>query len=182
MATSLDAFPEALTAIQEYSPPSEGTTSSITNTPSEMWICPEVVSWGAQTYKYVSSCTGDQFEILIWDPFPTSVRPLCLLIQCRSGWGWPETLQDTDTRSPTNTFCCSADTNTSGASEMTHHITTTSPTFTGTSHQTVNTWTDQTRGALWWHFSQLSCSWRCRHIPRSLTWSQHLWSAGCAPS
>lgn len=118
----------------------------------------------------------------IWDPFPTSVRPLCLLIQCRSGWGWPETLQDTDTRSPTNKLCCSVDTNTSGASEMTHHIRTTSPTFTDTSRQTVNTWTDQTRGAVWWHFSQLSCSWRCRHIPRSLTWSQSLWSAGCGPS
>lgn len=66
----------------------------------------------------MNSCTGGQFEILFWDQFPTSVRPLCLLIQCSSGLGWPETLQDTDTRSPTDTLCCSVDTNTSGASEI----------------------------------------------------------------
>lgn len=33
-AKSLDAFPEGLTAMQEYSPPSEGITSSIINSPS----------------------------------------------------------------------------------------------------------------------------------------------------
>lgn len=47
----------------------------------------------------------------------TSVRPLCLLSQCSSGWGCPETLQNTDTRSPGDTLSCSFDTNTSGASE-----------------------------------------------------------------
>lgn len=50
----------------------------------------------------------------------TSARPLCLLSQCSFGWGWPETLQDTDTLSPTDALSCSAETNTSGASEMKH--------------------------------------------------------------
>lgn len=66
----------------------------------------------------MNSGTGGQFEILFWDQFPTSVCPLCLLIQCSLGLGWPETLQDTDTRPPTDTLCCSVDTNTSGASEI----------------------------------------------------------------
>lgn len=86
MATSLDAFPEALTAMQEYSPPSEGTISSITNTPSVTWIWPKVASWQPQTHQtHVSLCTEDWFEILFWDWLPTTVRPLCLLIQCSSG-------------------------------------------------------------------------------------------------
>lgn len=46
----------------------------------------------------------------------TSVRPLCLLSQCSSGWGCPETLQNTDTRLSSDTLSCSSDTNTSGAS------------------------------------------------------------------
>lgn len=50
----------------------------------------------------------------------TTVCPFCLLSQCSSGWGCPETLQDTDTRSPADTCSCSADITTSGASEMKH--------------------------------------------------------------
>lgn len=50
----------------------------------------------------------------------TSVFPLYLLSQCSCGWGWPVTLQATETRSPTDTVCCSADTDTSGASGRQH--------------------------------------------------------------
>lgn len=46
--------------------------------------------------------------------------PLSLLSQYSWGWGWPDTLQGTDTRSPTETCCGSAGTNTSGASEIKH--------------------------------------------------------------
>lgn len=48
----------------------------------------------------------------------TSLCPFCLLIQCSSGWGWPVTLQDTDTRSPTFTLCWSSEMNTSGGSNQ----------------------------------------------------------------
>lgn len=134
IATSLDALPETLTAMQEYNPPSEGITSSITISPSFTWIGPEPVAWNtaepietvnphilyllrliyqyADLFRVSQACYGWYTCLSL-----TKVRPLFLLNQCSSGWGYPDTLQNTDTRLPNDTLSCSFDTNTSGASE-----------------------------------------------------------------
>lgn len=86
----------------------------------ELCLCRKKI----KNYLYMSNLCISKLCILLCTQFKshclsiiiTSSSPFCLLIQCSSGCGWPVTLQDTETRSPTFTLCWSSERNTSGDS------------------------------------------------------------------